>query len=236
VIRARLAMLRAPRGPAVMVALVALLCATTAAAAGARTITRAQAAGVAAAISLRHGDLPALVASANPVTAKERQEEAQNAACDGGVPDTSAWAQAQSQSFDSPSSASEVTSISSATLILPSTQLVAKDLAAVQGPRGLPCLRSELATELGRDGTVSLVGRRAAPVLAGTFTLRFTATLSVKQGSGTVKVPLYADVIGFTHGQAEVSLNVVQSSVRPTVALEKRLAGLLVARAKAALG
>ena len=228
------------RRPLALALMAALACAATATASSAQTITRSQAAGVAAAIGLHHGDLPTLVASPNPITAQERVQEAQLSACDGSVPASGAWAQAQSPSFDQPSSAQAVTSISSSTRILPTTQLVARDLATAEGPRELPCVRKELTTvleaSLGKGNSVSLSGQRAAPVIAGTFTLRFTATLDLKQGATRVKVPLYADVIGFAYGQAEVSLNVVQSGARPSAAFERRLAGVLLARAKGALG
>jgi hypothetical protein len=71
----------------------------------------------------------------------------------------------------------------------------------------------------------------------GTFALRFAATLHLKQGSKTAKVTVISDAIGFTYGQAEVELAVIATGgADPSASLERRLAGLLVARAKAAAG
>ena len=49
-------------------------------------------------------------------------------------------------------------------------------------------------------------------------------------------MPLYADSIGFAYGQAEVSFSVVETGAKPSAALERRLAALLVVRARAAIG
>jgi hypothetical protein len=55
-------------------------------------------------------------------------------------------------------------------------------------------------------------------------------------GTTSVSVPLYADFIGFAYGQAEVSLDVVQTGAKPSAVIERQLAALLVARARAAIG
>ena len=52
----------------------------------------------------------------------------------------------------------------------------------------------------------------------------------------TLILPLYVDVIGFDYGQAEVSLTVEAVGSKPSTSLERRLAVLLLARARAAIG
>jgi hypothetical protein len=63
-----------------------------------------------------------------------------------------------------------------------------------------------------------------------------TFDVSVRDGTSTVTVPVYVDQIGFADGQAEVTLEVQSTSVKPSASLERRLAGLLVTRARAAIG
>ena len=46
----------------------------------------------------------------------------------------------------------------------------------------------------------------------------------------------HIDDVGFAYGQAEVSLNVISTTTPPSSPLETRLALLLVARARAAIG
>ena len=65
---------------------------------------------------------------------------------------------------------------------------------------------------------------------------RFTVALRVKQGVGHTNVSLYADVIGFIYGQAEVALDVLTTATLPSSSLEQRLESDLVARAKSAIG
>jgi len=52
----------------------------------------------------------------------------------------------------------------------------------------------------------------------------------------TLILPLYVDLVGFTYGQAEVSLSVESVGAKPSTALEHRLVALLVARAHSAIG
>jgi len=58
----------------------------------------------------------------------------------------------------------------------------------------------------------------------------------VGQGGTHVSVPVYADDIGFADGQAEVSLVLNTAVNAPSASLERRLAAVLVARARATLG
>ncbi len=204
-------------------------------------ITPSEAAAVAAAISVRQSDLPADKQEANPVTAEERRLAAQATKCAGGVPETDALANTQSANFVSRSAPS--VTVSSGTEILPNVSLVAKDLASVTGPRGLPCLQAELRDELvpslPKNERVATHSSRLASRVSGAdaaFADRFAVVVRVTHGSTTVILPTYVDLIGFTYGQAEVSLSVMTVAKLPSRSLESRLAALLVARAKAAIG
>jgi hypothetical protein len=222
------------------VLLIALLAVAGAAAQGAqRTITRAQAGAVAAAISLRHSDLSTLTQQSNPITAQELRSNAAVTACVHGVPASEAYAQEQSPDF---TDASGSITIDSTTEILSSASLARRDLAAVTGPRGLPCLESQLKAQLqsgvAKGDVVTVTGARLpAPIGStdGAFMVRVAIGLRVK-GSGHAGVSLYADVIGFIYGQAEVALDVLTTRAKPSSSLEQRLAGDLLARAKSAIG
>jgi hypothetical protein len=207
-----------------------------------RTITRSQATAVATAISLRHSDLPGLKQEANPITAQQRRLTAQATACAGGVPASEAFANTQSPAFVS-SGQSSVTVVSG-TEILPSAVLVAKDFAAVTRPHALTCLLSELTSSLRAslpkgDKVTSATAARIPSVVSGiadAFAIRITFAVSVREATTTVSVPLYADQIGFSDGQAEVDLEVQTTVIKPSASLERQLAGLLVARARSAIG
>ena len=206
-----------------------------------RTITRSQATAVATAISLRHSDLPGLKQEANPITAQQQRLTAQATACAGGVPASEAFANTQSPAFVS--SGQSVTVVSG-TEILPSAALVAKDFAAVTRPHALTCLLSELTSSLHAslpkgDKVTSATAARIPSVVSGiadTFAIRITFAVTVREATTTVSVPLYADQIGFTDGQAEVDLEVQTTVIKPSASLERQLAGLLVARARSAIG
>lgn len=221
--------------------LIAVLAVGVAAAHGAhRTITRAQAKAVAAAISLHHSDLSTLNQQSNPITAQELRSNAELTACVDGVPASEAYAQQQSPDF---TNASGSITIDSTAEILPTASLAARDLAAITGSRGLPCLERELKAQLqsgaAKGDSVTVTGARLPypnGSTDGAFMLRFTIALRVKQGSGHTSVSLYADVIGFIYGQAEVALDVLTTGTKPSNSLEQRLESDLVTRAKSAIG
>ncbi|MGA2471168.1 MAG: hypothetical protein ABSG64_10810 [Solirubrobacteraceae bacterium] len=207
-----------------------------------RAITRSDATSVATAISIRHSDLPTLKQVSNPITPQELRLDAQAIKCGGAVPLSEAYANTQSAEFVSLGTPS-VTVVSSAE-ILPSATLVAKDFAAVERPRALSCLVSEFSSALRAslpkgDALTAASAARLPSVVAGsgaTVDIRVTCAVAVRNGASTVSVPVYVDQIGFSDGQAEVTLEVQTAAVKPSTALERRLAGLLVARARAAIG
>ena len=215
--------------------LIAVLAVGVAAAHGAhRTITRAQAKAVAAAISLHHSDLSTLNQQSNPITAQELRSNAELTACVDGVPASEAYAQQQSPDF---TNASGSITIDSTAEILPTASLAARDLAAITGSRGLPCLERELKAQLqsgaAKGDSVTVTGARL-PYPNGSTDGAFM--LRVKQGSGHTSVSLYADVIGFIYGQAEVAFDVLTTGTKPSNSLEQRLESDLVTRAKSAIG
>ncbi len=226
---------------AVSLVLTALAVGTDAAHASHRTITAAEAHTVATAISVRHADVPELKQESNPITAQEMAQTAQLTHCVGGVPVGEALANTQSPNFVS-SSGTSVT-VNSGTEILPSPSLVAKDFAAITGSRGLPCLLSELRRELvgtPRKGetVTSYASRLSTPVSGadGAFADRFHVIVHVARATTTLILPLYVDLVGFTYGQAEVSLSVETVGSKPSRSLERLLAALLLSRARTAIG
>jgi hypothetical protein len=225
------------------VALVVLAAGTGAGAALASpaTITAARAAAVAAAISIRHADLPTDEQKSNPITRQERQQDATLTRCVSGVPVSEALANTQSPNFASASGTS--VTVNSGTEILPSTALVDTDFAAITGNHGLPCLLAQLRSELvGKppkgESVKSYASRRPAVVegIARAFAYRFTVIVTQTKSTTTLILPIYVDVIGFAYRQVEVSLSVMAVGAKPPVALERRLAALLVSRAKTAVG
>lgn len=212
------------------------------AALGARTVTRAQALAVANAISLRHSDLPSLTQSSDPVTPQQLQVENKAIACAGAVPLSKAFANTQSPIFQS--SGTAPVAINSGTEILPSTALVAKDFAATERPQALRCVLAEVETGLkvGLPTTDKLTKATAVKLpaivtgMTDSLAIRCTIDVRVTQSGTTVTVPVYADDIGFSDGQAEVSLVLNSSGAAPSSSLERRLAAVLVARARSALG
>ena len=190
----------------------------------------------------RPAERPSLTAVANPLTPQEIRTQAGATACAGGVPPSKAFANTQSPTFQT--AGTSVLAAYSATEILPSTALVAKDLAAIERPRSLQCLLAEVETGLRSSLPVAakLSGARATRMpsvltgIAGSFAMRFSVTVRVAAGGASSTVAVYVDDIGFAHGQAEISLAIDTTVTAPSSSLERRLAAVLVARARAELG
>jgi hypothetical protein len=217
------------------------LAAAALAAAAAKQVSPANAKAVATAVNLRHSDVPTLKAQSNPITAQQQRFSAQLTACLDGVPNSEAYAEAQSPTFTGSGSSS--LTVSSTSEILPSAALVAKDLAAVAGAKGIPCLQSQLGTQLkaslAKGDTLQIHGAPLPAVVSGSdgaFALRFDVVVKLKQGKTSVSVPVYYDTIGFAYGQAEVGFDVLSTTVKPSATLERRLGAILLARARAAIG
>jgi hypothetical protein len=145
-----------------------------------RTIKRPEAVAVAKAVSIRHSDLPTLKQQNNPNTPANSSSEAQLTACAGGVPESEAFASTQSPAFVN---ANDALTVSSATEILPSVALVAKDFAAFERPLALTCLHDlltkALRAEFPKGDSVKTSVARLAPVVPGvgeSFGLRFRSS------------------------------------------------------------
>jgi hypothetical protein len=226
------------RAAAVALALVAI--GAPVAIASIPAITRAHSLAVANAISLRHSDLPTLKQEPNPNTAQDKQSTAALTKCVGGVPDSEAFANTQSDNFVT---ANQSLTISSSTEILPTTALVAQDFAALERPQALTCVLDLLGATLRAslpkaDRATSTVARIASvvPSIAESAAIRLKIVVAVPKGKSTVDVPIYSDVIGFAYGQAEISMDIQQTLVPPSASFERQLAALLLARAQAAIG
>ena len=221
--------------------MVALAASATFAFAAPGAITRSKAVAAAAAIRLRHTDLPTLRQESNPITPHDQRLSSQLTACVGGVPESDAFANTQSPEFAT--AGQPAVDIASGNEILPSASLVAKDLAASERPHALSCMLTsygaQLRASLSRGDTVTGSVARLPYAVSGstaTFAVRLTFSVRVTNGKATVTVPFYADVIGLAYGPAEFSVNITSTNVTPSKPLELRLAALLVARAKTAIG
>ena len=212
-----------------------------AALAAAKTVSPSNAKAVATAINLRHSDLPTLKVQGNPITQQDRESSAQLDACIGESAPDKSLADVQSSNFVGPSP--DTVTISSEAQIQSSASVVATDLAAIRRPKALTCLKSGLVKSLattapkGSSYTVAIARLPATlPGTTGVAAVRVTATFHIKQGSKTLTVPAYVDDVGFAYGQAEISLNVISTLQPPSATLETKLAELLVARTRAAIG
>ncbi len=112
--------------------------------------------------------------------------------------------------------------------------------------RALACLLSEFKSavvlSLPKGAKIaSAVAARLAPVVVASrsFDIRLTLSLSVPEGTTMVHVPLYVDDIGFADGQAGKSAFRPRRCCRsrlPGTARAQRLAGILLTRARSAIG
>ncbi|MGD0198267.1 MAG: hypothetical protein ABSC56_10240 [Solirubrobacteraceae bacterium] len=230
--------------PAAILAVTVTLVAAATALAAIKTVSRTQAAAAAQAINLRHSDVAKLSEQANPITPSERQSNAKTTKCYGGTPDSDAYATAQSPAFTTAGQSLVSVQIESQTEILPSAADVTHDLSAIEQQKALACIASGLAADarkgLTKDETVTApTVTRVASVLPGfkaAFRIRVRFTITVHSGKRKTSVNVYADEEGFAYGQAEVSMNLVETGQVPSTPLERALTELLLDRARAALG
>jgi hypothetical protein len=210
------------------------------AAAAIRHVTRSQAPAIVAAINLRHSDLPDLSqgpASTPAELQADNQANAEMARCYGGPAYSLVLASAASRLYGSASDGG--TAIISETEIFPSTALASKDLATGGGPAGQAC---EIAGWRGvfsaKVPPASIVAQVSAitSVVAGTG-MSVAIRMSFARRSGTTTHALaVVDLFGFVRGQVETTLELQTGGSIPSATTERRLARLLVARARAAIG
>jgi hypothetical protein len=205
-------------------------------------VSRGRAHAVATAINLRHSDLPSLAQQpAEKESAADKRRDAALARCIGETPPAEALADVSSPGF---AAKDDSIILSSEADILPSAAAVAKDVAGLRRPRALTCLTSSLrpiiaGSLLKGQKLTSLSIARLPVAVAGADSVtgfRLTGSARVTDGGRTVDVPLYADSIDVTYGQAEVAVDVFQVPLKPPAALDSRLATLIVNRARSAIG
>jgi hypothetical protein len=208
------------------------------AAASAPAPTKAQAKSFATAVNLRRGDVPGFkLTPAEKTTAADRKMAASVASCAGGVAPARAVIDADSPDFSLASGIVQQ-DISSEVEVLPTTALVAKDFAAVISKRGRTCLEHALqkgfdATKVAgvKFGKVSVLTKTVqANGASASFALRFVITATIRGQ----KIPYYSDFLGFTLGQAEVTLSALGFDQPVSDSDELGLFSLLLRRAEAA--
>jgi hypothetical protein len=224
---------------AVAVGLLTQLGGVTGAAASASSghVTRADARALAAAISLRQRDLPGSKAQSDP---QNQQINDEFISCYGGVPDTKAWVDNNSDSYET--SAPPV-QVSSEVEIFPTAALATSDLAALGRPRALTCLSDQLTSllrpSLPENETLTVRAIRLPRVVQGPHAeidIRVTAVIRAKSGATATNTTFYSDVFAFDDGQAEISLYAGETNNAPPASLERRLGSLLLARAHSTIG
>jgi hypothetical protein len=200
--------------------------------------TKAQAKSFAAAVDLRSGDVPGFkVTAAEKTTAADQRMGASVARCAGGVDPRRSVLDADSPDFSLASGIVQQ-DISSEVEVLPTTALVAKDFHAAISKRGRTCLEHALqkgfdATKIAgvKFGKVSVLTKTVqANGASASFALRFVITATI-QGQ---KIPYYSDFLGFTLGQAEVTLSALGFDQPVSDSDELGLFSLLLRRAEAA--
>jgi hypothetical protein len=205
-------------------------------------VSRGRAHAVATAINLRHSDLPGLAQQpAEKESAADKRRDATLARCVGETPPGEALADVSSPSF---AAKDDSIIVSSEADILPSAAAVATDVAALRQPRALTCLTSSLRSVIAGSllkneelTSLSIARLRVAITGADNVTaFRLTGSVRVTEGGRTVDVPLYADSIDVSYGQAEVAVDVFQVAIKPPAALDSRFATLIVNRARSVIG
>lgn len=200
--------------------------------------TKAAATAFADAVNLRTGDIPGFTTgSVSKQTAADKRTSTAISRCAGGVDASRAVVDVSSPDFKRASGIVQQ-EITSDTEVLPSAALVAKDLRAVKSARGRGCL--ERAFQKGfatmkiagvKFGKVSVATKSIqATGASGSFALRFT----IKATIHGVKIPYYSDFVGFSLGQAEVSLTALGFGVPVPSTDELGLFSVLLRRAEAA--
>jgi hypothetical protein len=200
--------------------------------------SKAQAKAFAQAVNLRTGDIPGFKkGSVGKTTAADRKMGAEVAACAGGVDPNRAVVDLESADFTSASGIIEQ-DISSEVEVLPSAALVAKDLASVKSSKGRGCVARALDKEFAAMKIPGVTFGKVSSELAipqangasGSFALRLTTTATA-HGE---KIPYYADFLGFSLGQAEVTLSALGFAEPVSAKDELGLFSVLLRRAEAA--
>jgi hypothetical protein len=119
------------------------------------------------------------------------------------------------------------------TNVLETAHMVALDWQrTVVAPQVVPCLKAELAKQLGSSGRVVSFGLVSFPKIA-TYARAYRAV--IRAGSGTQALSLMVDAVLVGKGRTEISLvtTAPYADTKSVAAAELRLARLLAARARA---
>ncbi len=200
----------------------------------------AQAQAFARAVNLSAADVPGFRVSSEharePETSAERRLKPELRRCFGSTRETKGLVEAGSKKFErSAGIASQ--SVSSEVTVAQRGALTARELGAIRSGHLPACLSHyfDLLLESQKVHGASIgpvstkEGSPPAPGMAGSFGLRFTATITVHG----IRIPFDVDILGFADGPAEVSLSTFGLPQPFPAALEEQLFSLLVRRAKA---
>jgi hypothetical protein len=200
--------------------------------------TKAAAKSFATAVNLHAGDVPGFKAgTVSKTTAADRKTAAAVAKCAGGVNPSRAVIDSSSRDFNGTAGLVRQ-QISSEVEVLPSSALVARDLAAAKSTRGKACVERALDKQFAalkvpgaKFGKISVESQPLqANGATGSFAYRFTLPVTV-HGQ---RIHFYADNLGFTLGKAEVTLSAFGFGVPVSGTDELGLFSLLLRRAEAA--
>lgn len=202
--------------------------------------TKAQAQAFARAVNLQAADVPGFSVSHEHEheheTAAERRLKPELRRCFGSATETKGVVEAGSKTFERSAGIANA-SVSSEVTVAQTAALSAKELAAIRGGRLPACLAHYFEQLLRAQdfhgasvGPVSTrQGSPPAPGMAGSFGLRFSATVTLHG----LRIPFYVDILGFVDGPAEVSLDTFGIPRPFPGTVEERLFSLLVERARA---
>jgi hypothetical protein len=204
-----------------------------------KSLTRAQARAFAHAVNLRTADVPGFkVSSENGnerEAAGEKRLERKMLRCVGAAGPNRQLTEVSSKEFER-EDGKGAQNVQSGVVVEQTSALAVKELAAVRSERGRRCFSHYLDLLFKGQkyrgvsvGPVSISqGSPPAPGTTGSFGWRITATITVHR----VRVPFYADILGFVYGPAEVTLLSFGLPEPFPAATQQRLFSLLLTRAK----
>jgi hypothetical protein len=209
--------------------------ATPSAAVGA-ALTKAQATALAHAINLTPADLPGYTRSPEK-EATSKASAVEEARCANAPDPRLALTEVNSENFKRTGPAGNE-ELSSTVIVMPTTALAARSLAAIRSARGEMCLEHSLNKKLAESkhkgitySPIAIVEIPAQVVgVPGGFGFHISTDVSGSSGGFAV---LYIDVLGFVDGRTEVTLTATSTSHTVAPTTEQHLLSLLHKRATA---
>jgi hypothetical protein len=203
-----------------------------------RLITKTEARALVDTLNLRHSDLPTYTQRSNVRTTQQNRIVARAARCIGYTDYGKELADARSPIFVDPVGPSFA--VSSEVAVARSAALGVDDLAALRRPHALTCLESEVTSllrlSLPKGDTMTASAGRLPSIVVGSdnvFALRITVVVHTRK---LIAERVNFDEFGFVDGQVGVTVGGETQAGTPPIALERRLASLLIARTRAAVG